>query len=130
VALRAVPAGMDTQDRRLIQFIKLFNSKKFFDAHEVLEDLWIETEGERKDFYKGLIQSAVAFVHLERGNYRGARKLFRTSCGYLNRYPGIQEGIDVNKLLCEFQDFFEAIVPQAEKRQIQLDLQNLSTPRL
>jgi uncharacterized protein len=118
------------RDRRLNEFIRFFNSKEFFDAHEVLEDLWIETEGERKDFYKGLIQCAVAFVHLDRGNYKGAKKLFRTSCGYLNRYPGEQEGIDIDKLMREFQDFFDLIVPEAEKRDTPLDLQSVTTPTL
>ncbi len=118
------------RDRRLDDFIRLFNSKDFFEAHEVLEDLWIETEGERKDFYKGLIQCAVAFIHLERGNYRGAKKLYRTSCGYLNRYPGEQEGINIDQLLLEFQDFFDTIVSEAEERGIPMDLQTAKTPSL
>jgi predicted metal-dependent hydrolase len=121
---------MDQRDKRIDEFVELFNSKRFFEAHEVLEDLWIETEGDIKDYYKGLIQCAVAFVHLERGNYRGAKKLFRTACGYLNRYPSPLEGIDVEKLLKEFQTFFETIVPEAEELGITLDLENINTPRM
>jgi uncharacterized protein len=121
---------MDQRDKRLDEFVNLFNSKRFFEAHEVLEDLWIETEGEFKDFYKGLIQCAVAFVHLERGNYRGAKKLFRTSCGYLNRYPSQLEGIDVEKLLQEFHHIFEGIVLESEQLGITLDLENVNTPQI
>lgn len=121
---------MEKRDSRITKFTELFNSKEFFEAHEVLEDLWIETEGERKDLYKGLIQCAVAFVHLERGNYRGAKKLFRTSCGYLNRYPGEQEGINIDQLLNEFQDFFDTVVPEAEERGTPMDLELAKTPKV
>ena len=121
---------MDQRDKRIDEFVELFNSKRFFEAHEVLEDLWIETEGEIKDFYKGLIQCAVAFVHLERGNYRGAKKLYRTSCQYLNRYPSQLEGIDVERLLQEFDRFFGEMVPEAENRGITMDLETVNTPRI
>jgi uncharacterized protein len=117
-------------DQRLKRFVELFNDKIFFDAHEVLEDLWIETEGELKDYYKGLIQCSVAFVHLERGNYKGAKKLFRTSCGYLSRYPGVHEGINVDKLLQDFHSFFSKVVPQAEEQGIVLNLESENTPKL
>lgn len=117
-------------DQRLKRFIELFNDKIFFDAHEVLEDLWIETEGELKDYYKGLIQCSVAFVHLERGNYKGAKKLFRTSCEYLSQYDGVLEGIDVDRLLRDFREFFSTVVPAAEEKQIILELQRIRTPQL
>ena len=117
-------------DIRLKQFVELFNNKDFFVAHEVLEDLWIETEGEQKDFYKGLIQCSVAFVHLERGNYKGAKKLYRTSCEYLNRYPGVIEEIDVDRLLTQFHNFFAKVVPEAEAQGITMDLETAKTPRM
>jgi predicted metal-dependent hydrolase len=72
----------------------------------------------------------VAFVHLERGNYKGAKKLFRTSCEYLDRYPGVRDGIDVDQLLRDFQSFFSEIVPPAEKQQVVLNLESLDTPKM
>jgi hypothetical protein len=97
---------MNSIDPRLKEFVRLFNEEKFFDAHEVLEDLWLETEGELKDFYKGLIQCAVAFVHLQRGNLRGAIKLYTTASGYLRRYLPECEQINTEKLMNEFVAFF------------------------
>lgn len=121
---------MDQRDKRIDEFVELFNSKRFFEAHEVLEDLWIETESDVKDYYKGLIQCAVAFVHLERGNYRGAKKLFRTACGYLNRYPSPLEGIDVEKLLKDFHEFFESHVFTAAEDSGTPDFESLNTPKI
>jgi predicted metal-dependent hydrolase len=53
-----------------------FNRGEFFEAHEMWELLWRETTGPRADFYKGLIQCAVAFHHLRRGNLDGARRVY------------------------------------------------------
>jgi uncharacterized protein len=52
----------------------LFNKGKFYDAHEVWEDLWRETaDPALKTCYQGLIQAAVGLHHLGRRNSIGAR---------------------------------------------------------
>jgi len=43
-----------------------FNAGEFYTAHDVLEHLWLKTEGENWRFFKGLIQVAGAFVHLKK----------------------------------------------------------------
>jgi uncharacterized protein len=53
----------------------LFNHHLFFEVHEVLEAQWVHEGGEVKLFLQGLIQVAVAFYHLQRGNLRGALSL-------------------------------------------------------
>lgn len=113
-------------DERLKEFIDLFNRKDFFEAHEVLEDLWIETEGEEKDFYKGLIQCAVAFVHLDRNNDKGAMKLFGTACGYLNHYLPDYCEINTESLLEQFESFFAAHVHPG----VAVDLDSAETPQI
>ncbi|RPI90539.1 MAG: DUF309 domain-containing protein, partial [Planctomycetaceae bacterium] len=55
-----------------LEGLRLFNAEDFFESHEVLEDLWSETEDERKKFYQGLIQAAVALLHFGNGNLGGA----------------------------------------------------------
>ena len=58
-------------DHRFEKFTVNFNAELFFEAHEVLEDLWRETKGPERDFYHGLIQVAAAYVHVQRGNAYG-----------------------------------------------------------
>ena len=53
-------------------FADCWNSGRFFEAHEVLEGLWMRT---RDPGQQGLIQLAAALYHVERGNLRGARTM-------------------------------------------------------
>lgn len=88
-----------TYDPRYLRGIDHFNRREFFEAHEVWEDLWIEVNGDRKAFYQGLIQAAVALHHALRDNYGGAESLYRRMCNNLDAYrPGF-EGLDVDAFL-------------------------------
>lgn len=53
-------------DPRYQGFFRCFNSQLYYEAHDVLEDLWLETKGADHRFHKGLIQVAGAFVHLQK----------------------------------------------------------------
>jgi uncharacterized protein len=74
--------------------IELFNSAEFFEAHEVLEDVWRAVPTADKKFLQGLIQAAVAFHHHSNGNADGARSLLaraqRNLAGYPDEFGGIQ----------------------------------------
>jgi len=63
-----------------------FNAGRYFECHETIEEIWQEEQGDVRDLYKGLIQVAAAFVHVSRGNRRGAERLLRTGLGYLAPY--------------------------------------------
>lgn len=54
------------QPAHLLGWLECFNAGEFYEAHDVLEDLWLEKRAEPvADFYQGLIQLAGAFVHLK-----------------------------------------------------------------
>src|SRR2546423_12627744 len=53
-------------DPRYIGFFECFNSQRYYEAHDVLENLWLERRDENYAFFKGLIQIAGAFVHLQK----------------------------------------------------------------
>lgn len=53
-------------DPRYLGFFKCFNNRQYYEAHDVLEQLWLETPGADHLYYKGLIQLAGAFVHLKK----------------------------------------------------------------
>ena len=55
----------------------LFNSARFFAAHEALEDAWREAPhgGSLRRHLQGLVQLAVAFHHHSTGNLVGARSV-------------------------------------------------------
>lgn len=64
----ALPAGeLSSLDPRYIGYFTCFNAGQYYEAHDVLEDLWLEDRATPEShFYKGLIQFAGAFVHLRK----------------------------------------------------------------
>lgn len=73
----------------------LFNARKYFDAHEVWEDVWRAAPAEEKKFLQGLIQVAVALHHHSRGNPEGARSLLARALRNLSHYPDSCAGVNL-----------------------------------
>lgn len=86
---------MENYDPRYLAGIELFNEGDFFEAHEAWEELWMETAGEEKKFYQGLIQAAVSLCHFCNGNLRGARKLYLSARDYMARYGTLFMGLNI-----------------------------------
>lgn len=97
-------------DPRYAGFFECFNAGEFYESHDVLEDLWLESRGGPKDlFYKALIQFAGAFVHLQKDRMGAAGKLFRLSKGYLSRYPETYEELAVAALIREIDRWLQRL---------------------
>ena len=47
-------------------FFRCWNEQRYYEAHDVLEHLWLETKSEDANYFKGLIQAAGGFVHLQK----------------------------------------------------------------
>jgi uncharacterized protein len=75
--------------------LTLFNAGKYFDAHEVWEDVWRAAPAEEKQFLQGLIQIAVALHHHSRGNLAGARSLLARAYRNLMNYPDSHSGVNL-----------------------------------
>lgn len=67
--------------------IELFNARRFWDAHEAWERLWLVAEGPEKRFLQGLIQLAAAYHHVQRGTYPGGIRLFDAALQKLGEFP-------------------------------------------
>ena len=105
----------DDYDPLYLKGIAYFNACEFFEAHETWEELWKNYSGELRLFYKGLIQAAVALHHFGNGNIRGAKKLYGSSTNYLTPYRPHYEGLDLEKLLAEFERCFALILASTEE---------------
>lgn len=69
-------------------YFDCFNRQLYYEAHEVLEHLWLKDKhGPDGAFYKGLIQLAGAFVHLQRNRSQPAAALFKLALANLEKYP-------------------------------------------
>ena len=49
-----------------LAFFSCWNEQQYYEAHDVLEQLWLNAKSPDRDFFKGLIQAAGAFVHLQK----------------------------------------------------------------
>ena len=85
-------------DPRIAEGVHLFNTRKFFEAHEALEAVWLDADGEQRSFLHGLIQVAAAFHHHSRGNVAGFRSLLEKGARKLDAYGDSRDGIDVATL--------------------------------
>ena len=83
---------------KAIEGLKLFNQKKFFETHEELEDAWRDETGEIRKLYQGILQIAVAYLHITRGNYPGALKVYERGMKWLTPWPDLCRGVDVGQL--------------------------------
>jgi predicted DCC family thiol-disulfide oxidoreductase YuxK len=83
-------------DAHYLGYFDCFNRRLFYEAHDVLEDLWLaDKHGVNGDFYKGLIQLAGAFVHLQKNRLRPAAALFKLARANLEKYPREHERLNL-----------------------------------
>jgi predicted metal-dependent hydrolase len=78
--------------------IRLFNQGKYFEAHEELEAAWKEERGRVRELYQGILEAAVTYLHVTRGNYAGAVKVYGRSMRWLKDWPGDCRNVDVARL--------------------------------
>ena len=103
---------MDAAERQatLRAGIELFDGGRYLAAHELFEELWEETEGEEADFFKGLIQAAIALHHFQGGNLEGAAKLYSGHRRCLSPYQPAHAGVDVERFLGDMQAFLRPVL--------------------
>jgi len=68
-AMKKIPHGPDASpalDPCYLAWFAHFNACEYYEAHDALEALWLRTHSGDRDFFKGLIQIAGAFVHLRK----------------------------------------------------------------
>lgn len=86
-------------EQKFLEGIRLFNAQRYFEAHEMLEAVWLKATGDRKAFLHGLIQVAAAFHHHARGNGAGFCTLLEKGCAKLEPYGPEFENVDTTALL-------------------------------
>lgn len=97
-------------DPRYIAYFTCFNRREYYEAHDVLEHLWLRERDGSHAFYKGLIQFAGAFVHLkkqylrpehpkDRFRTRPAVRLFALAEKNLSSYLPRHHALDVQCVL-------------------------------
>jgi uncharacterized protein len=89
--------------------VALFHAGEYFQAHEVLEDVWREAAPEDRKFFQGLIQIAVALHHHSRGNATGCRSLLARASRNLSLFPEKHYGLELAELLQALRSWQQAL---------------------
>ena len=90
-------------------YFTCFNRGAYYEAHDVLEQLWLRTTDANRNFFQGLIQIAGAFVHLQKQflqpdhpkhgpRLRPAVRLFQLGLRNIEAYGPLHLGLDVTAL--------------------------------
>lgn len=96
----------DAANDRFEQGVALFNAGRFFECHEVWEEVWKQSTGSEKLFYQGLIQAAVAILHAERGNMRGAASIWAKAREKLDPLPPVHTGLALGEFRRALEGYF------------------------
>ena len=91
-----------------------FNNKEFFACHETLEKIWLKHKGIHRDLLQGLIQLAVAYHHLLRGNEKGALKLMSRALARIKKYPSPSLRIELSDLSTSIESNIEQMSNHAQ----------------
>jgi uncharacterized protein len=99
---RNLHPDLSTEERRrlFLDGIDHFNQRRFYEAHEVWEEIWRSTSPEPRDLFQGLVQVAAAmhqFLDLKREE--GPRRTLAKARSRLEPFAPASYGLDLKGLL-------------------------------
>lgn len=101
--------------------IILFNEGKYFEAHEELEAAWKDEKGKIRELYQGILQAGVTYLHITRGNYAGAIKVYARSMKWLKGWPETCRGVGIGQLRNDLDVAIEEVKRLGERRITEFD---------
>ncbi len=114
-ALLAGFAELPGFNRHYVGFFRCFNAQLYYEAHDVLEEVWLPIRGQAQaKFYQGLIQMAGGFVHLQKRRLGPAARLFALALANFESYPAHHAGIDLDAIRAICRAHREAILASGE----------------
>jgi len=81
---------MDQLPESIYIGLELIKKGEYFDAHEVIEDAWRNEPGEIRQLFQGILQVAVIYLHISKGNSIGAQKMLHRALYNLSPYTDHQ----------------------------------------
>ena len=102
-------------------YFRFWNEQDYYQAHDVLEHIWLETTTDDAQYFKGLIQAAGAFVHLKKQfehpthpkhgrRLQPAVRLFHLASKNLAGYEPVRHAFEVTRFREMLDDYVNKIV--------------------
>jgi predicted metal-dependent hydrolase len=91
------------KQKALGRAVEMVHAGLYFEAHEVLEEVWLEEPGADFAFLQGLIQAAAAFHNLNRGKRQGPVRVLDASLEKLRGYGDSHLGVNLDRLRTQLE---------------------------
>ena len=79
----------------LYEALNLFNNQKWYEAHDALENIWNNLDGDARQIIQGILQVSVSQFHLSKGNLNGATVLLGEGLGRIKSRTNYDLGVDL-----------------------------------
>ncbi len=101
-----MPEPIENLDERLKQGVDYFNREYFFEAHDALEELWMEArEAVSRDLFHGLVNLATGFYHFRMNNFVGMQSQLQKGLAKLEKLPSPCHGVALAPLVSCVKSF-------------------------
>lgn len=86
-------------DARVARGVEQFNQRRFFEAHEVWEEIWLETVGPERQLLQGLIQISAGYLKAESGNHGATVKLLTKGLAHVRQFAPHALGLALSSFI-------------------------------
>jgi uncharacterized protein len=97
--------------QKFLEGIRLFNEGKYFECHDLFEEIWMQEEGSDAEFFRALIHLAVGCYHMKNDNFRGAKSQLMKGIKKLEPYESQHFGISISHLI----EVFKKVIIDVER---------------
>ena len=89
--------------------LNLFNSRKWYEAHDAFEEIWNTLDGDERQVIQGILQVSVSQFHLSKGNINGATILLGEGLGRIKTRTNTDLGIDLKSFCKSLEDLLKKL---------------------
>lgn len=101
--------------------LHLLVAGEYFEAHEELEIAWQQDPTPARELYRAILQIAVAYLHIQRGNYNGALKMLLRLRQWVAPLPDQCRGVNVAQLRQNAETLYQHLKQLGAENLHQLD---------
>jgi uncharacterized protein len=89
--------------------LEAIRARRYFEAHEELEEAWRAAPTEERDFFQGLVHVAVAWYQAGRGRPIATASQLEKATRRLGPYAPAHRGVDVAHVLAQVETARERV---------------------
>jgi predicted metal-dependent hydrolase len=113
VTLRSIESCVSTrgEEEMLREGVDLFNQERFWEAHEVLEEIWHPATGVDRDIIQGVILTAAALVHYQKNEKAVCVSILGRAMEKLGTLDNLK-GLDIKRLRAGIEQILKDDTPK------------------